>query len=112
MARPLGVTIISILQLISGSLHTLVAFGLFASQRPWASVYGLIYLLLGLVLLYLGIGMWNLKKNAWLGTIVAQILVALASLGPSGQTKTGALVISLVTIVYLLSGSVKKSFNN
>ncbi|OLS29513.1 MAG: hypothetical protein ThorAB25_16070 [Candidatus Thorarchaeota archaeon AB_25] len=111
--RPLGVTIIAILQLIGslvlifgGYTALLVALGL--------GIFGFIAVILGGVLLFFGIigfiifwGLWTLKGWAWMLAFILNLLSVIFALLSFDII---SLIIPLIIVIYLNQGEVKAAF--
>jgi hypothetical protein len=132
-SRPLGVTIIAILAILSGLgtlLKGLVILGLgggaallISGVHPvagivvgwFALVIGIIAIVIGLFTLAFGVGAWTLKPWAWalgVGTQIAAIVWSvLAIIGPGTiRSQFWHLVIALIILAYLRSPDVKAAF--
>ncbi len=124
--RPLGVTIISALTVLLG-LWTfcagLVSFGWFG-VRFLGAIFGvsgplglgissLFNVILGIVMILVGWGLWRMKSWARLGAIVVlgvKVLFAIfALIGPANFDFIGT-VISLIILVYLLMPNIRLAF--
>ena len=133
MERPVGVTILAVLALISGALGVLkglVALGLGGVAASWmatsypvagavvgvlAVAYGVVALILACFSLGFGFGAWNLKSWAWtlgVGTEVATLIWAcLVAIGPGtlrGQTWT--ILLAGAILYYLTKPEIKSAF--
>ncbi|HWA16532.1 MAG TPA: hypothetical protein VG817_08865 [Gemmatimonadales bacterium] len=131
--RPLGVTILGILSLVSGAFSVLkglawLGFGGILAGATFlahpvagamvgavAIFFGAIALLTGAFALFTAWGAFNLKGWAWsLGVVThAGILIwsLLAALGPSTlRERSGALLVSGVILFYLTRPNVKAAF--
>ena len=111
--RPLGVTIIAILQLI-GSL-VLIFFGYTALIVALGlGIFGFIAVILGGVLLFFGIigfiifwGLWTLKGWAWMLAFILNLLSVIFALLSFDII---SLIIPLIIVIYLNQGEVKAAF--
>lgn len=110
--RPLGVTILALLQLL-GALALLavsaLALSLILLLPLLAMLLALIPLIIGIVGLILFYGLWNLKSWAWIWTILINLLTIITSLGDI----TGNIIsiaISVLIIVYMFSPGIKSHF--
>jgi type II secretory pathway pseudopilin PulG len=105
--RPTAITVLSVLQLISGPLMILVAAAmvLFSGEEGGALVLGLgaLYGLLGVLSLVCGIGLWNLKSYGRTIQLVFSFIGLLAI--PIGT------IISALILVYLYKPGVKILFS-
>ena len=111
--RPLGVTILAILNIIGGLFSLLGAFGFFAiaALDPF---FGVIWMLLGAILALLGLlnlvvgwGLWALKSWAWMLALIINLINLI--LNALGQAWLGA-IINLIVIIYLQQGDIKSRF--
>ncbi len=136
--RPIGVTILAILEVLGGILLLFGALGMFAigavinsqdliSQlgtdvpqwfldlSPWVFVaIGAVMLIFAIVAFILAWGFLKGKKWAWiLGVIFAvlQIISGVFSLFTSGASGIISLVIPILILVYLMMASTKAWFN-
>ena len=124
--RPTGVTILAILAFIGGAFGILGAlallglgfglgFGGFAGGGL-SFVFGIVFLALSILYLWIGWGFWNLKRSAWsLGLVVfgagilitfIEMLLGYASL----QNLIVTIVINGIVLYYLLTPGVKAAF--
>lgn len=110
--RPLGVTILAILQLL-GALALLAVTGLALTLilvlPLLAMLLALIPLILGIVGLILFYGLWNLKSWAWIWTILINLLTIITSLGDI-MGNIVSIAISLLIVIYMFSPGVKEHF--
>ena len=109
--RPLGVTILAILQilggffmLITGALAALAGllFIIFA-------IIGVAMMILGLIGLVVGFGLWGLKSWAWTWAMIVNILSIIFGLF-NLQANFVSIVISLIIIIYLNQPDIKRRF--
>ena len=125
MNRPIGVTIIAILVIIGGILGILgglAGFGLFGStaadavagSETLASVYAGTILVVSIVQLAVGIGLWMLKSWAW---TLAVVVVILRVVGDVFSLFFGVAINTLITLAihlvimwYLFRPEVKQAF--
>ena len=113
--RPLGVTILALLQILSG-LFWLVTGGLAVAAAGLAGIFGIILLLAGAVLVIIGIigliigfGLWNMRSWAWIWAIIINILGIIFSLTNPLQNALG-IIISLIIVIYLMTPDIKSRF--
>lgn len=111
--RPLGVTIIAVLQLIGslvlifmGYTALIVALGL--------GIFGFIAVILGGVLLFFGLigfiifwGLWTLKGWAWMLAFIMNLLSVIFALLSFDII---SLIFPLIIVIYLNQGEVKAAF--
>ncbi len=123
--RPFGVTLLAILAVISGILSICGGLGSFFSfglglvgsllgigdaAGLGSGLYGLIW---GIVTIFLGIGLWNLHRWGWLGTIFFQainLLYALLAIFTPPHVPWISAVISVIIIWYLTRPAVRAAF--
>ncbi|MGY5873884.1 MAG: hypothetical protein RTV72_16675 [Candidatus Thorarchaeota archaeon] len=109
--RPLGVTILAILQilgglmmLVLGALATLAGllFILFA-------IVGVAMAILGLLGLVVGFGLWGLKSWAWTWAMIVNILTIIFGLFNLASNFV-SIIISLIIVIYLNQPDIKRRF--
>lgn len=109
--RPLGVTILAILQilgglmmLVLGALATLAGllFILFA-------IVGVAMVILGFLGLIVGFGLWGLKSWAWTWAMIVNILTIILGLFDLASNFV-SIVISLIIVIYLNQPDIKRRF--
>ena len=134
MNRPQSVTVLAILQLISGvfslldGLFILLFAGIFGGLGAvgfgakvgtvigsFIAIFAGISFILGLLSLLLTWGLFQLKKWAWTGTLIVHIIATLAQiakmLGSAGAAVNFlTLGFAVVSIYYLLQPDVKQAF--
>ena len=132
MNRPMGVTIIAVLQLIIsifaifGGLYIFFFRSGFFSRiselekvpnNPTLVVgFAVFLLIVGLIGLLIAYGLFTLKNWAWLTALILNGLSILSSLSAilSNQTRKGGdilgLIIAVVIVYYLLRSEVKRAF--
>jgi hypothetical protein len=132
MNRPVGVTVIAILQLIGGIFSILAGFFVIGVGRyivtggvpmdegasPTAfggvtAALGSLILLLGVLSIVLSIGMFQVKGWAWLGTLIVQglnILFAVVFALTGGGINFVGLILAGIIVYYLLRPEVKSVF--
>ncbi|TFH04446.1 MAG: hypothetical protein E4H14_14705 [Candidatus Thorarchaeota archaeon] len=112
MSRPLGVTILAILQLL-GALSLLVLGGLAVLTAlllaPILILLAAIPLIIGIIGFILFWGLWNLKSWAWIWTIVVNLITIITSIFDPWNNMIN-LIISLLIVVYMFSPGVKSHF--
>lgn len=109
--RPIGITILAILQLLSallllftGALAVMAALLL----SPILLLFAAVPLIIGIIGLILFYGLWNLKGWAWIWTLIANILSIIFAVYPTIQLMS--LVIPVIIVVYLLVPSTRAAF--
>lgn len=132
MNRPMGVTIIAVLQLIISIFATLGGLyifffrsGIFSrgselenipKNSTFVAGFAVVLLIVGLIGLLITYGLFSLKKWAWLTALILNGLSILSSLSAifSNQTRKGGdifgLIIAGVIVYYLLQPEVKRAF--
>ncbi len=134
MNRPQSVTVLAILQLISGvfslldGLFILLFAGIFGGLGAvgfgakvgtviggFIAIFAAISFILGLLSLLLAWGLFQLKKWAWTGTLIVHIIATLAQIAKmfgSGGTAVNFLTLgfAVASIYYLLRPDVKQAF--
>jgi len=124
-ARPLGITILAVLAaiggvfLLLGGLAAVGLGGLAASGTGsgllggLVAVFGILFLILGVVYLAFAYGAWTLKRWAWTlgiaGQIVSLALAALNAVSGNGVNIVGILI-SVAILYYLYTPAVKAAF--
>jgi len=134
MNRPQSVTVLAILQLISGvfslldGLFILLFAGIFGGLGAvgfgakvgnviggFIAIFAAISFILGLLSLLLAWGLFQLKKWAWTGTLIVHLIATLAQIAKmfgSGGTAVNFLTLgfAVASIYYLLRPDVKQAF--
>lgn len=122
--RPTGVTILAILAFIGGAFGILGALALLGLGVAFAGVaggglsfiFGIVFLALSILYLWIGWGFWNLKRSAWsLGLVVfgAGIVISFIELLLGYASITNlivTIVINGIVLYYLLTPAVKAAF--
>jgi hypothetical protein len=110
--RPLGVTIIAVLQLLSSIVmlfggYLLVFVGAGLGFFGLGLLFGGIFLIVGLIGFIIGWGLWTLKSWAWMIAFVLNLInVLIALIGMD----IISLIIPLIIVIYLNQGEVKAAF--
>ena len=73
------------------------------------AVFGIVFVIVGVIGLILFYGLWNLKSWAWFWTMVANILGIISSIG-NFWANIISIVLSVVIVVYLLMPGIKDHF--
>ncbi len=109
--RPTGVTIIAILQFIGGALSILAGVLAAISFHP---IEAIVAIVLGVIGLILGMGMWTLQSWAWTGTLIIQginlILNVVNLLRGQGVSNIVGLIIAAIIVYYLTRPEVREAF--
>ncbi|MFX1579386.1 MAG: hypothetical protein ACFFBJ_07025 [Promethearchaeota archaeon] len=111
--RPLGVTIIAILQMLSaivllvtGSLSMMAALAL----GPFGFLFvilGGVFLIIGIIGFIIGYGLWTLKGWAWMIAFILNLLSVILAIISFDII---SLIIPLIIVIYLNQGEVKAAF--
>ena len=133
MKRPIGVTMLGILQILGGALFLLAAAGLLLGDQVGLGremyraanlparhdvqvTLGVLALVIGLIQLVLGFGLLGLKGWAWAlsafgaGANFAFGIVSIADGVPLSQEQRFSMVVSLLVLLYLLLPGVREAF--
>ncbi|MEG4859935.1 hypothetical protein QUB75_20775 [Microcoleus sp. K1-B6] len=134
MNRPQSVTVLAILQLISGvfslldGLFILLFAGIFGGIGAavggarvgtviggFIAIFATIALIIGIISLILTWGLFQLKKWAWTGTLIIHIIATLAQIAKMFGSAGAAvnfltLGFAVASIYYLLRPDVKEAF--
>jgi hypothetical protein len=111
--RPLGVTIIAILNILGGLFQIFAAYiAMMAAMLlgPLGFLFviiGGVLLLLGLVSIIIGWGLWSLKSWAWMVALIVNIINLILNIFSAGWISA---IINLIIILYLFQGDVKSRF--
>ncbi|HUU74782.1 MAG TPA: hypothetical protein VMW63_01695 [Methanoregulaceae archaeon] len=115
--RPLGVTIIGILWIISGLLALIGGLGIAVMGTVVAGVFslflGIITIVIGLVYLALGVGCFKAWPWVWtVGVIfsIIGIIMGLFSLFSTGAGAIISIIIAVIILYYLFQPHVKAWF--
>ena len=130
MARPTGITILAIVEillgifaLIGGVGHLLLGIGGLvtfsgtdANLMGLASALGDLFTVEGLILLVAGYGVWASKSWGWmlsLGIVIIGILTSIPILYPLGSVGAApALIINIILLIYLMTSGVRDYFKS
>ncbi|HVP23930.1 MAG TPA: zinc ribbon domain-containing protein [Conexivisphaerales archaeon] len=118
--RPLGVTIIAVLDVLAGLLLILAGGAMFgvrfmlgayggpmASRPGLVAAFGVLFVIVGLVTVFLAWGLWNGSTWAWTAALVIAVLSSILHLLTFNII---GLIINVIVIVYLLQANVKLYF--
>jgi uncharacterized membrane protein (DUF2068 family) len=111
--RPLGVTILAVLEWIGAILVLITAIGLIALGAAiplfgaLGLIFGVIMLLLALVSFIIGYGLFTLKSWAWMLAIIFNILDIILGIVAFDII---TIIISLIIVIYLQQGDIKSRF--
>ena len=121
--RPLGITIIAILLLISAVIEIIGGISSVIGSPPTGSLsdvlLGWFPLVLGIIELVLAWGLWTLKPWAYWGTLVVEIVIILVHFfGFLGLPRTHSAlaiisggIVSIIIVIYLLvDRNVRRAF--
>ncbi len=104
--RPLGVTILALLQIIGG-LFSLIGGSIFFIIPFIGWIIGGIIVILALLDLVIGWGLWSMKSWAWMAAIILNIISLIIAI-PSFDYIS--IIISLIIILYLQQADIKSRF--
>lgn len=107
-SRPIGVAILAILVILIGVLFLVGAiavlflsgFVALAGLLPFGmlgGLLGIVLLIVALIWIAVGLGLWHLRSWAWWLAIIVMILSILG-----GLTAPGSIVIPLIILIYLI----------
>ena len=111
--RPLGVTILAILEILGGILSIIGGFGLVTLAMLMGPlgflfmIVGGLTLLLGIIALIIGWGLWSLKSWAWMAALIINLINLILNILSGGYLSA---VINLIIIIYLQQGDIKSRF--
>ncbi|MGQ4912637.1 MAG: hypothetical protein ACP6KW_10750 [Candidatus Thorarchaeota archaeon] len=110
--RPLGVTILAILEILGGILGILGGFAVVSLEMiyPTGGLFlaiGALTLILGFVALIIGWGLWSLKSWAWMAALIINLINLILNI--FSFALLGA-VINLIIIIYLQQADIKSRF--
>ena len=135
MNRPQSVTVLAILQLISGvfslldGLFILLFAGIFGGLGAavggarvgtviggFIAIFAAIALIIGIISLILTWGLFQLEKWAWTGTLIIHVIATLAQIAKMFGSAGAAvnfltLGFAVASIYYLMRPDVKQAFN-
>ena len=113
MGRPLGVTILAILQLLSALVYLLIGIPLLllalATGVLWVIILALPFVIVGIIGFLLFRGLWGLKSWAWMWTVIINIIGIVLYFADISGTIFGVLI-SVIIVVYLFAPGVKSHF--
>ena len=130
MARPTGITILAIVEIVLGifaliggighlllGIGGLVTFnGTDANLMGLAKALGDVFTIEGLILLAAGYGIWASKSWGWklsVGIVVIGILTSIPVLYPLGSVAAApALIVNVILLIYLMTNGVRTYFKN
>ncbi len=108
-SRPIGVTIVAILMIISGILFLVGGTGLVVFIPP----IGVPLIIIGIANLVLAWGLFKGKGWAWIITVILAIIsviLSIVSIASGGRTNIISLIISAVILYYMYRTEVKSYF--
>ncbi|MDH4215061.1 MAG: hypothetical protein OEV85_14185 [Candidatus Thorarchaeota archaeon] len=105
-SRPLGVTILALLQIIGGMLSLLTGAYIF-SFPFFGWIVGVVVVLLALLDLIIGWGLWAMKSWAWMAAIILNIISLIMAIPTFDYL---SIIISLIIILYLQQADIKSRF--
>ena len=111
--RPLGVTILAVLEIVVGALGLfggimlLMVGAVIPFLGAFAAILGLIVTFLALIDLIVGWGLWTLKSWAWMVALIVNIINLILN---AVQLNFLGAIINLIIIIYLQQGDIKSRF--
>ena len=107
-SRPIGVSILAILVVLGGVLFFLAGIAVLLFSAAFAlggfgvfglagSVLGGALLMLGIIWLAVGLGLWNLRSWAWWLAVIVMVLTIVG-----GISAPATIVIPAIILIYLL----------
>ncbi|MHA2356466.1 MAG: hypothetical protein ACXADC_14915 [Candidatus Thorarchaeota archaeon] len=110
--RPMGVTIIALLQIISsvimlGGGYLLVFVGAGLGFFGLGLLFRGVFLIVGAIGFIIGWGLWTLKSWAWMIAFILNLVVVIIALIGFDII---SLIIPLIIVIYLNQGEVKAAF--
>ena len=122
--RPIGIVILTVVQLIIGVIHGFFGILLLAYENlsfiPTTAVYDLYTFVFGLLTLVFAVFIWQGKKVGWIGTVAVSLFVIVADSStvlnlPSipGIPKFPAIAeiaYSLLIVFYLLQDNIREKY--
>ena len=117
--RPLGVTLVAIIAWLSGFLQSLASIIIIVTTGfiTWPAIVGWISLIIGLVTLFVGVGLWRGNPTArMIATIVFIANIVLEVLGMfNGESLWSALtgsILSIIGLILLYTGRAREYFGS
>ncbi len=113
MQRPLGVTIIAILNILGGVGLLLGGSMAFDPSPLEGIITGGIFVVIGLASFVIGYGLWKGKGWAWRIALILSVIAIILGIGSIAVGDIGALVymlINAIVIYYLYRPNVKAYF--
>lgn len=104
--RPLGISIIAGLQMIGGTIVTLVSVSFFTSLRD----FSIFFLLLGIFSFIIGWGLWEGKRWAWIIYVIVVALDILVSLSTFNLVSLIYVIYAGLIMWYMFQPNVKRYF--
>lgn len=111
--RPLGVTILALLEILGGLFSIIGGFGL-VMLAAFDPLFGFLWLILGGVTLFLGLlalivgwGLWSLKSWAWMVALILNLINLILNILSAGYL---AAIINLIIVLYLQQADIKSRF--
>lgn len=125
--RPGGITLITVLAILSGlaglfdGILLLINSGAIAAEQganagTLATIGGVLALLIGIFSLFYGIGLWQLKPWAWtlalVGSIITIVFLVISAVvvGGTALDQLLRILFNLVIVYYLFRASVRNAF--
>lgn len=121
--RSIGILILTVAQVLIGTIHLLIGFGLIAAEAtkiPAYIAYDTYTVAFGAVILFFSVFIWRGAKAGWVGTVAALAFVAVADTltvlrlpsipGIPMFAAPTEIIYSLLVIIYLGLPHVRKKF--
>ena len=132
MSRPVGITLLGILQVLFGAVALIIGLGLLAFtdaivghfatapaiplERSWVTGIGWALIPLALLAWAYAYGLFKLKAWAWWATLIPQVLSLMGTLLAASTGQAGplqllfSLILPLAIVYYLFQPEVKQAF--
>jgi hypothetical protein len=121
MERPVGITILAVLAIIGGliSIAAGLSIGILGGITPGVQgpvgLIGVVALIVGILQLIYGFGLWTLKPWAWLLALIGSLLSAISGLVQifAGGNASGGLlsiIIAAIIVWNLTTPDIKRAF--
>ena len=107
--RPLGVTILAILQLLGGILGIFAGIAIVAVFPViFTLIIGAVLLIVGLLGLIVGWGLYTMKSWAWMLAMILNIINIILAIYPT--LNIVSMIIPLIIVIYLNQKDIKSRF--
>jgi hypothetical protein len=109
--RPLGVTILALLQFLQAltvlGVGVLILIGGSIILPILGTIAGGVVILIGLFSFYIGLGLWNLQSWAWTWAMIVNILGLIIGIF---NLDVWSILISIIVVIYLNEPNTKSVF--